>query len=191
VPASLQNFSIDESEFSPASDDARRAPGHLPRFARGGWLALAAGIVVAALVSIGVWRNAAPISMSGELVAHVRHEPMSLMPVAAPVSAVKVEHVLRSTGTRVEGSLGTVTYIETCPFRGRQVAHIVIEGSTGPVTLLLLPHIAVAEAETFEEDGMQGTIVPVGDGSVAIIGSETEPLDAVEELVSSAVAWRI
>lgn len=191
VPARLLDFSADGFDLSLASEMPRGAAGKQRRFAGVGGLALAASVVAAVLVSIGVWRNSAPESLGSELVAHVRHEPMSLMPVAQPVSAANVDLVLNRTGARVDASLGTVTYIETCPFRNRQVAHIVIEGSTGPVTLLLLPHIAVAQAETFEEDGFKGTIIPVGNGSVAIIGSETEPLDTVEELISSAVAWQI
>lgn len=196
LPASLQGYSIDapESDSSVASisvGSARSASSKVRAVTTGGWLALAASVVAAVLVSIGVWRNATPESLGSELVAHVRHEPMSLLPVAEPVAAANIDFVLRRTGARVDAELGTVSYIKSCPFRNKQVAHIVIEGSTGPVTLLLLPHVSVTVATVFEEDGFKGTIVPVGNGSVAIIGSETEPLDKVEDLVSSAVAWQI
>lgn len=191
LPASLQNFSVDDSASPAPTSRVQRAQKTWRSVTTGGWLALAASIVAAALVSIGVWRAATPESLGSELVAHVRHEPMSLLPVAEPVTAAGINLVLRRTGARVEAPLGTVSYIRSCPFRNKEVAHVVIEGSTGPVTLLLLPHVSVATATAFEEDGFKGTIVPVGKGSVAIIGSETEPLDAVEKLVSSAVAWQI
>ena len=189
LPASLENYSSDGSATPTSISHARaKKTRSIPT---GGWLALAASVVVAALVSVGVWRGAAPESLGSEVIAHLRHEPMSLLPVAIPVAAANIDVVLRRTGARVNASLGTVSYVESCPFRNQQVAHIVIEGSTGPVTLLLLPHVAVTEATPFEEEGFKGTIVPVGKGSVAIIGSETEPLDVVKKLVSSAVAWQI
>ncbi len=182
VPDRLQNFSIDSLRQQTAP---RRAPV-LRRFA------MAAGVLAALLISFGAWRVAtAPEDLSGELVAHMLHEPASLLPDADPVAASEVEYVLRRTGAQLDAPVGTITYIKSCPFRNRQVAHMVINGSTGPVTLMLLPHVSVASAEAFEEAGYKGTIVPVGSGSVAIIGGETEPLTPVEELVSSAVAWQI
>lgn len=190
LPASVQNYSVADDK-SPTVFGQSPAGARWPGRESAGWLAVAASVLIAALLSVGLWRGAAPETLGGELVAHVRHEPMSLLPVAEPVAADEVELVLRRTGARVSASLGTVTYLETCPFRNRQVAHIVIEGSTGPVTLLLLPHVSVEEETKFEEGGLKGTIVPVGNGSVAVIGSETEPLEAVGKLVSSAVAWRI
>lgn len=200
LPAALQDFSVEaqtpDSSASPVEirgdvDNKVSVLSKNRSLTYGGRLALAAGVIAAVLVSIGVWRSAPTPSLGSELVAHVLHEPLSLLPVAEPVSAERVDYVLRRSGTRVDAPLGVVSYVTSCPFRNQQVPHIVIEGSTGPVTLLLLPHVAVAEATAFEESGFKGTIVPVGKGSVAIIGSETEPLDVIKNLVSSAVAWQI
>lgn len=191
VPESLQKHYVDVPLASVQQEAAPTVHKRVGRPVGGRWLAIAASFIAAAVVSIAVWRAATPDSLGGELVAHVRHEPMSLLPVVEPVAMENIDFVLRRTGARAEAPLGTVTYIRSCPFRNEQVAHIVIEGSTGPVTLLLLPHISVEAPVSFEEDGMKGTIVPVGKGSVAIIGNETEPLEAIEKKVSRAVAWQI
>ncbi len=184
VPANIRNFSVDDARVRVAAPPGR-ATGWLGR------VAIAASIVAAVMVSFGAWRVATAPDLGSELVAHVRHEPASLMPVADPVSVDNMNLVLQRTGVRVDSPLGIVTYIKSCPFRNREVAHVVIEGSTGPVTLMLLPHVTVEQATPIDEDGFKGTIIPVGKGSVAIIGGETEPLEPVEELVSSAVAWQI
>lgn len=181
VPARLQNFSMQSLQ-----QNATRRPRLIRRFA------MAASVLVALLISYGAWHIAtAPEDLGGELVAHMLHEPASLVPDAEPVTASEVAYVLRRTGAQLEAPIGTITYIKSCPFREREVTHMVIQGSTGPVTLMLLPHISVASAEPFEEEGYKGTIVPVGAGSIAIIGGESEPLAPVAEIVSSAVAWQI
>ncbi len=182
VPQSLQSFSL----------DAPRRPDVEPRRASPlRWLAVAASLVVVALAGFGAWRLASPPDLGAQLVAHVLHEPGSLLPVNQPVAAEDMERVLRRTGARFDGPVGTVTYMKTCPFRDKQVAHVVIEGSTGPVTLMLLPDVKVATPEYFDEEGLKGVIVPVGEGSVAIIAGEAEPLAPVEKRVSKAVSWRI
>lgn len=182
VPDSMREFSVESLESG-----AGKAKSSAVR-----WMAMAASIVAAALVSYGAWRTASvPDDIAAELLAHLLHEPAALLETADIVPADQVEYVLRRTGARLEEPLGKVTYIKNCPFRNQRVAHIVIQGSAGPVTLMLLPHVDVDAATPFEEQGYKGTIVPVGSGSVAIIGGEDEPLAPVEELVSSAVAWRI
>ncbi len=182
VPESLRHFSLDSP--APHAATPRRA------FPARRW-ALAASVVAAFLVSFGVWRMASPPDLGGELVAHILHEPASLHPAANPVEPGEIEGVLRRTGARFDAPIGSVSYIKTCPFRNKLVAHVVIEGSTGPVTLLLLPDVHVDAATPIDEEGFKGTIVPVGKGSVAIIGGDAEPLAPVEETVSRAVAWRI
>lgn len=182
VPPALSNFSLDAPRKHAA------APRHASPVR---WFAIAAGVMAALLVSFGTWRMASQPDLGGELVAHVLHEPASLLPVVRPVAAAEMDLVLQRTGARFDAPVGTVTYIKSCPFRNKSVAHVVIVGSTGPVTLLLLPDVEVDAAESFAEEGLKGVIVPVGKGSVAIIGGESEPLAPVEELVSRAVAWRI
>ena len=69
--------------------------------------------------------------------------------------------------------------------------HLVIQGEKGPVTLLLMPDEKIDMAELIEGDNVNGVILPVGDGSIAIIGERDEDLALIEERVIDSVEWSI
>jgi hypothetical protein len=54
---------------------------------------------------------------------------------------------------------------------------------------LLMPDEKVAEAMTIHGDNINGIILPVGNGSIAIIGDREEQLDEVRENVLDSVMW--
>lgn len=194
-----------------AADDARfdalleaafkvKAPavgvGTPPRRAR--WpamVALAASLVLAA----GAWfglrtelsrQDVSPLAP--EIIAHIRHEPAALVVTASTVSREAFEGVLRGGRAALAGPVGQVSYAKLCPFRGRMVAHFVVQGEHGPVTVMLLPEEDVAAPTAIEEDGFMGTLVPVeGGGSVAIVGEPDEPLEEIRDRLLQAVRWSI
>ena len=72
---------------------------------------------------------------------------------------------------------------------GKKIPHLVMQGEQGPVTILLLPDEAVDAPVPIEGQGINGIILPVGDGSVAIIGERNEKLEAIEKNVVNSVTW--
>ena len=52
-----------------------------------------------------------------------------------------------------------------------------------------MPDERVAEAAELDGDNIHGVILPVGDGSIAIIGSREEQLERIEKSVLSSVTW--
>jgi hypothetical protein len=88
--------------------------------------------------------------------------------------------------------VGDVTYAALCPFRGRTVAHFVVRGENGPVTVLLLPHVEVDGPTPIDEEGYSGTLVPMQEGgSIAVVGEPGEPLELIRDRVAAAVRWRV
>jgi hypothetical protein len=85
--------------------------------------------------------------------------------------------------------VGLITYAQSCSINGKDVPHLVIQGAHGPITILLMPHESVAEATTLDGVNVKGIILPVGDGSIAIIGDREEQLDQVKESVLDSVTW--
>ena len=84
---------------------------------------------------------------------------------------------------------GLITYAQSCTINGREVPHLVIQGKHGPVVILLMPHEKVAEASTLNGENVHGVILPVGDGSIAIVGDREEPLETIQENVINSVMW--
>jgi len=138
---------------------ARPAPPH--RFA------LAASVVLALLVGGGVWLLRPPVVLANEVVKHIEHEAGSweardLRP------AGEIAAVLREAGVEIDTSM-PVVYAAACLFRGRHVPHFVVRTATGPVTVMLLPHEKILMRKHFSESGLQGELIPVSGGSVALV----------------------
>jgi hypothetical protein len=157
------------------------------------WLAAVAGLAVLAIgVTLAVQWRAAPApdaALASDLLAHMLHEPDTLEPTAITVAHVKVREVLGrgEAGLTDPEALGTVSFARLCPFRGRLTPHLVFQGASGPVTVMVLRHVQVTEPTPFAEEGYQGVLVPMGEGSVAVIGSDDPSIQAVRGRVTRSL----
>lgn len=158
------------------------------------WPALAAGLVLVVGVAINLLRQTGYLStgdFAKDVVVHIHHESHALVRTNEAVSDETLEGVLRAAGVAM-GPVGAVSYVKLCPFRGEMVAHMVVQGEQGPVTVLLLPEEALSGPVTVEEDGFVGTIVPLeSGGSIAVVGTPGEPIERIQNRVAAAVRWRL
>lgn len=158
------------------------------------WAAIAASMVLAAGLWLGL-QERVPTDVSplgAEIVAHILHEPASLAVTASTVPAQELEDVLRRGRAGLAGPVGQVSYAKLCPFRGEMVAHFVVQGEKGPVTVMLLPNEEVAGPTPIDEEGFSGTIVPLpGGGSAAIVGNADEELEIIQDRLQQAVRWKL
>jgi len=164
----------------PLPEFRRRAPP-ARRFA------LAASVVLALVVAGAAWLFRPPSALAGELSAHVEEEAGSWsahdqMPAAA------IAGVLDAAGVDFDARL-PIVYAAPCPFRGRRIAHLVVQTAHGPLTVMLLPHVSVAKRERFSEDGLNGMLLPAGKGSVAVLARGTRVGAEDADALVSAVRW--
>jgi hypothetical protein len=89
----------------------------------------------------------------------------------------------------MDRSAGLITFAETCPINGNEIPHLVIQGKRGPITILLLPDEKISAAVPLDDADHHGVMLPVGDGSVAIIGVREEKLEDVQKQVLRSVTW--
>jgi len=173
--------------------DASLKHGRRPRPVA--WLAMAASLTLAIGIGAAVWWNAArSVPLSVAVVEHVRNpmEADAILPGQPVLTKVSlVQGVLDKVGVQVRGGMDDVTYARVCPFRGELVAHLVVRGKDGPVTVLLLPHIKVSKAEHFDEEGFRGVIEPAGAGSIAILSNNSSPMQPMAQELADKVQWRI
>lgn len=156
------------------------------------WLGLAASILVATVLGVR-WINQDVVypSLAAEIVAHLEHEPQALIVTSQPVANRKLSNVINDGGAELAGSIGLITYANSCDINGNIVPHLVIQGEQGPITIILLPDEMIDAAVPLDGEGITGVILPVGAGSIAIIGDRDEPLDAVRQRVADSVKWSI
>ena len=147
--------------------------------------ALAASVAFALLVAGGFWFLSPPPALAGEIAEHVLHEAGS-WDLHEPLPAAAVSDVLHQAGVEFDTSM-PVVYAMSCPFRGRQVPHLVVQTSTGPLTVMLLPGESVAARTEFSGQGYRGVLLPAGNGAVAVLSRN----GAVPESVASEIAGSV
>jgi hypothetical protein len=128
-------------------------------------------------------------SLGDEILAHLDHEPAALRVTRVAVSDKRLQNTVPADIARMDHTGGLITYAQSCKINGKRVPHLVIQGESGPITILLMPDEAVAKAEQLEGESIRGVILPVGGGSIAIIGDREEQLDRVEKSVLNSVTW--
>jgi hypothetical protein len=151
------------------------------------WLALAASVVAGVLVGTLFWVGGPRAALAREVVTHIRHEPQSLTStVADPVALARA---LAAGGIRLRLGADQVSYAQSCPFRGHVVPHLVVRTAQGPVTVLVLANEPVRRPVRVREEGFEGSLVPAGPGSIAVIGNAGADLSEVTARVLAAVEW--
>jgi len=154
------------------------------------WFALAATVVVAAILGVRMFGADVQFeSLADEVLAHVDHEPAALRVTDVAVTDEHLHAVVPANIANLDHGAGLVTYARSCIINGHSVPHLVIQGVTGPVTVLLMPEEPVGKAIPLEGRNVSGIILPVGNGSIAIIGGLQEPLDPIRAEVLNSVTW--
>ncbi len=163
------------------------------RPAKGGrWLALAASVAMAFVVAAGIWLTPRS-SLAADVVAHMAGEPAA-WESRATLSAGELAPVLKRANITLDPKAPSVSYANSCEFRGQVVPHLVVQSPRGPVTVMVLTHESVSIARQFDERGYRGTILPVPQhGSIAVLmrepGTTAAEIDAVAAQVRSAIVW--
>ncbi len=179
-------------ELSPIEADANvvNLPfGRKVRITTPTWLGIAASFAIAAVFAARMLGGGAEYSsLAAEVIAHLDYEPQALRVVSTPVSTRMLINVVSSDVADV-GGLGLITYARTCPINGKPVPHLVLQGAKGPITLLLMPDEKIERAVPLLGKGIKGVILPVGNGSIAIIGDRDEALEQYEQQIIDSVRW--
>ena len=169
---------------------AGRATGSaVPGLDRRRWYALAASIVAGVLVGSLLWVGGPRNSLAQDVLAHMDHEPEALVVTTTPADDAVLGRVLERGRIRLLPEVGTVSYANSCRFRGRTVPHLVVQTDGGPVTVMVLRNEPLDAPVRFAEERFTGTIVPAGPGSIAVIGTGDAELEQITERVLAAVDW--
>jgi hypothetical protein len=158
------------------------------------WFSLVASLVIAVGVGGLLWLAAPRESLAAAVVAHMADEPAAWRRTDTAVATVKLDAVLAGAHVRLLPNPDLVSYANTCEFRGHSVPHLVVQDSTGPVTVMILEHESVAAPVNFAESGYRGVLVPVpGHGTLAVLtrttGLEPASVLRIATRVADALEW--
>lgn len=156
------------------------------------WIAVAASFALAAVIGVQLLGSPdAGLSLEDEILAHLDHEPYAFNETENPVSDARLTRVVNPAIGTMDRNVGLITYAQSCIINGKEVPHLVMQGENGPITLLLMPDEMVDMARTFMGEGVNGVILPHGNGSIAIIGENEQSIGEIQNKVKESVEWSI
>lgn len=158
------------------------------------WIGIAAVLVVAAFLGTRLLAPEVALpSLAEQIVAHMDYEQDSRRITSVAVPEQTLRQVMSDDVSTMDTGRELVTYAMSCVINGRAVPHLVIQGTSGPVTLILMAEEKIDDAIPLSGDNVHGVIVPVGNGSVAIIGEREEQLSEIDEIgerIVESVTWK-
>jgi anti-sigma factor RsiW len=150
---------------------------------------MAASVLLTVLVgAMSLWLLTPRESFAAEAIAHVKHEQFSLVRTSETVDQQELEKILAASRLRLKPGAARVSYAQSCPFRGQQVPHLVVQTEQGPVTALIVTDAPTQQREHIDEDGFQGDIIPAPRGVIVVLGQNV-PVDAVAKTLLSALEY--
>lgn len=156
------------------------------RFVRqGGFLALAACLLLA--VGVGMHLRATPLATLAvnHVMAPDEHFALGL---TTTVPDIDVRKAFARRGMDVSRIPGGISYVHCCPVGKYKSVHMVMPGKDGPVTVLYITDDQVAQRSDFTRDGWQGRSVPMGHGTLVLVGHDASAFDHIETEWQQALA---
>jgi anti-sigma factor RsiW len=159
------------------------------------WLGLAAVLAAAAVLGFRMLAPESPSpTLAAQVMAHMDGEEASRQVTTVAVSDRTLANAIDADVSQMDPNLGLISYARTCEINGHTVPHLVVQGKSGPITLILLPDEAIGDAIPLNGERVHGVILPVGTGSVAIIGQREDQMTevaAIGQRVVDSVKWSL
>ncbi len=155
------------------------------------WFALAATVVLATSITLRMSDvfTTHDTTLANEILAHMDHEPGALRVTDVPVPDERLARVVPASVAQFDRDEALITYAQPCIINGKKSPHLVVQGEHGPVTIIPMPEETVGEATPIDGDNVKGVILPVGNGSIAIVGDREEALEPIQKNVVNSVTW--
>lgn len=149
----------------------------------GHWLKGAAAGVTLLVGSIGAYLYlSAPLLIEEIALTHVRDE-LHHLEDRKNIQLAQLNNILRPLHMKMEHSSHIINYAGSCKIRNSEGVHVVLQGEHSPVTLLFMPGEPVSARKSMEDNRFKGLILPLTQGSVAIIADKQEALENYQKQI--------
>lgn len=122
-------------------------------------------------------------ALGDRVLSHVYHE-LDHLHEHKQQTLAQVNTLLADFGLNLNQLFGPINYLGSCNIADVSGIHMVMRGKTGPVTVLMLPGKNVAEEYTFKDNRFNGIIMPIANGSVAVVGEKGESFESLKQKLS-------
>lgn len=150
-------------------------------------------LLIAALSLLSVWaiwwlsmRQPAMVELERSIVAHIAMEPETLT-ARGPVSRAKLGDLMDSIGARWDADSESVRYASACHIGRHAGVHLVLAGSSTPITAFVLGERLVEREQRLEGANLEGVSMPTDYGTLIVVVSRGEPLAPEVTRLASAI----
>ena len=188
------------------ADLATRLKSRQPRVCRpvksvwSSYYAMAASLVIAVgvILSIGLQSanpSAADLQLHDDALRHVYREEPRYESAVNDLSWQQINAVIAEAGVHLRDNERIKTmhikFANGCRLASGTGAHIVLEGTKGSVSVLIVHSSPVKTRFDVNDPRFAGKIIPFGEGNLIIVGEKEEPLETYEALLTDAFEWAI
>lgn len=118
-------------------------------------------------------QNQPTLDLKAAVVEHLYEDSHALDTFKA-YSKVDINTVLATMGGKLSDPIGNVSYLSRCIVGKNLGLHMVIQGQSGLVTVLLLPSESIAGKTHFSDDNFMGIMLPSQKGVVVIVSEKKD-----------------
>ncbi|MGA9574235.1 MAG: DUF3379 family protein [Lysobacterales bacterium] len=153
-------------------------------------LALAASFLVFVGAAGVVWKQTHHWdSVESYVAEHYSHDGNKVLNMATEKMSDKdiAKILARLNATADKQLAGLITFIKFCPTPNGRGAHMVVTTDQGPMTIIYMPDVQVADGEMVKFNQMHALLVNLESGSAAIIGAQSQNVENLVVMVRDSL----
>ena len=154
------------------------------------WMSIAAGIVLAIGLSVGMYKLGEFNSLNHQVLAHV-YDELYVLEEDKNIQLASLNALLEQHGIQANEGIGYVRFAENCPFEDKVVPHFILDDQGKAVTVVYISWENIGKRVSFDDERFKGVMFGAGSGSFAILSEDQEIVDGMENRFMSLIETRI
>ena len=154
------------------------------------WMSIAAGIVLALGLSLGIYKLGQINSLEDQVLAHV-YDELFILEKDENVQLAVLNSLLKQHGIKANEGIGYVRFAENCPFGDHIVPHFILDDNGKAVTVLYLSWENVEKRIPMNDKRFKGVLLAAESGSFVILSENQENIPEMENRVTSSIEVQI
>lgn len=151
-------------------------------------LALAASLLLASIALGAAWKvRGTGDALPDMAIADILGDEVYSLTLTAPIDTQTMHAVFAGRGLPMRDMPGHAVYASDCMVGPYRAVHLVLREHGKPVTAMYVVGHRVTAARDFEKSHWRGREVPMGDGTLVLLGFGTEGFADAERAVAKAV----
>jgi len=179
IPEGLEDRVIAISRDESKTNKTRSGP-----FGRRVWQMAASIILGIGLVVYLGLNQYSPLSnayaLENTVINHITDE-LNQLHGSHDISQKKLGNIMLSINTQAKDNIGKINYASNCQIRKNAGAHLIVNGESGPVTVLVMPGEHIDKDINIRSSRFDGAIYSTVYGSLAVVGEKGEHIPPIAE----------